>query len=383
MDMLAAKLGLDPIELRLRNLTTVSQARKDNPPYTTTGLRSCLVDGAKQFGWEQARRAPRPGGPVRKGVGVAAGLWIGGGAWPPATIVVKLFPDGSVNLNMGASDIGTGTKTVMSMVVAEELGIPLDRILVEHADTATTQFTNPSGGSKTVPTESPAVRDAAIDVKKQVVALAAEQLKVDAASLDVRGGAIVSTADGAKKLDLAGIRGIGDLGVVVGVGRRGPDPGDKVVNPFAAHFAEVEVDTRTGEVKVLRFLAAQDSGRVMNRLSYNNQVFGGITMGVGLALTEDRVVDRVHEGRVLSANLHDYKVPTAMDVPADQACLPIDLHDTACNSVGAKGLGEPATIPAAAAVANAVADALGVRVPDSPISPMRVLAALGTRARRG
>jgi xanthine dehydrogenase YagR molybdenum-binding subunit len=288
-----------------------------------------------------------------------------------------------VNLNMGASDIGTGTKTVMSMVVAEELGIPLDQIRVEHADTGTTQFTNPSGGSKTVPTESPAVRDAAIDVKRQVVALAATQLKVDAASLDLRGGAIVSAADGTKKLPLSEVRAIRSHGVIVGVGRRGPDPAGKVVNPFAAHFAEVEVNTRTGEVKVLRFLAAQDSGRVMNRLTYDNQVIGGVTMGIGLALTEDRIMDRVHEGRVLSGNLHDYKLPTSMDVPADLASLPIDLNDTACNSVGAKGLGEPATIPAAAAVANAVAHAIGVRVPDSPISPMRVLAALGTPQQRG
>jgi xanthine dehydrogenase YagR molybdenum-binding subunit len=156
-----------------------------------------------------------------------------------------------------------------------------------------------------------------------------------------------------------------------------------VVNPFAAHFAEVEVNTRTGEIKVLRFLAAQDSGRVMNRLTYDDQVIGGVTMGIGLALTEDRIMDHVHEGRVLSGNLHDYKLPTSMDVPADLASLPIDLNDTACNSVGAKGLGEPATIPAAAAVANAVAHAIGVRVPDSPISPMRVLAALGTPKQRG
>jgi xanthine dehydrogenase YagR molybdenum-binding subunit len=156
-----------------------------------------------------------------------------------------------------------------------------------------------------------------------------------------------------------------------------------VVNPFAAHFAEVEVNTRTGEVRVLRYLAAQDSGRVMNRLTYDNQVFGGVTMGIGLGLTEARVMDRVHEGRVLTANLHDYKVPTAMDVPPDQACLPIDPHDTACNSVGAKGLGEPATIPAAAAVANAVAHALGVRIVDSPISPARIVEAIAARPRRG
>ena len=383
LDALADRLRLDPVELRLRNLTEVSQAREGSPPYTSTGLRQCLDEGARAFEWQRARARASSAGHVRRGVGMAAGLWIGGGGWPPATIILKLFADGSVNLNMGASDIGTGTKTVMAMVVAEELGVGLDRIQVEHADTGTTQFTQPSGGSKTVPTEAPAVRDAAIDVKTQLLALAAEQLKVDAASLDLRQGAIVVRADSTRRLTVSEIQAVARRGVIVGIGRRGPDPAGRVVNPFAAHFAEVEVNTRTGEVRVVRYLAAQDSGRVMNRLTYDNQVFGGVTMGIGLGLTEARVMDRVHEGRVLSANLHDYKIPTAMDVPPDQACLPIDPHDTACNSVGAKGLGEPATIPAAAAVANAVAHALGVRIADSPISPARIVEAIAARPRRG
>jgi xanthine dehydrogenase YagR molybdenum-binding subunit len=150
----------------------------------------------------------------------------------------------------------------------------------------------------------------------------------------------------------------------------------RVVCPFAAHFAEVEVNARTGEVRLTRFLAAQDSGRVMNRLTYQNQVFGGITMGTGLALTEERVLDHARTGRMVNANWHDYKIPTALDVPADQTCLPIDPHDSGCNSVGAKGLGEPATIPTAAAIANAVCHAIDVRLTDAPMTRKRVLEAL-------
>jgi xanthine dehydrogenase YagR molybdenum-binding subunit len=127
----------------------------------------------------------------------------------------------------------------------------------------------------------------------------------------------------------------------VGVGYRGPNPDGKSINPFAAHFAEVEVNTRTGEVKVVRYLAAQDSGRVMNRLTYDNQVIGGIAMGIGLALTEGRVLDRAHTGKMVNANWHDYKIPTALDVPGDTTVIAIDPHDTVCNTTGAKGLGEP------------------------------------------
>jgi xanthine dehydrogenase YagR molybdenum-binding subunit len=233
---------------------------------------------------------------------------------------------------MGASDNGCGTKTWMAMIVAEELGLPVDRIQIEHADTATTQFATPSGGSKTVPTEAPAGRAAALEVKRQVLEVAAEQLKVPVGDLALREGTVVSTKDPAKTVALSQLTGLQRRGVVIGVGTRGPNPAGKAINPWAAHFAEVEVNTRTGEVKLLRYLAAQDSGRVMNRLTYDNQVIGGITMGVGLALTERRILDRARTGRMVNANFHDYMIPTAMDVPADQTVLPIDPHDTECGS---------------------------------------------------
>ena len=175
------------------------------------------------------------------------------------------------------------------------------------------------------------------------------------------------------------IPAFGRRGLIVGVGYRGPNPEGKITNPFAAQFAEVEVDTRTGEVRVLRFLAAHDSGRVLNPLTFRNQVFGGITMGLGFGLTEERVMDRGQLGKVLTAGLHDYKLPTALDVPADMALVIVDPHDTECNSTGAKGVGEPATIPTAPAIANAVFHATGVRLVEAPMNPMRVLAALTAR----
>ncbi|MBE3135263.1 MAG: xanthine dehydrogenase family protein molybdopterin-binding subunit, partial [Acidobacteria bacterium] len=225
-----------------------------------------------------------------------------------------------------------------------------------------------------------------LEVKQQIVALAAEQLKVTPADVALRDGEAVSVSDPAKKVAISAIAGLRRRGVVVGVGYRGPNPSDKAVNPFGVHFAEVEVNTLTGEVAILRFVAAQDSGRVMNRLTYNNQVIGGITMGTGLAMMEERILDRARTGRMVNMNWHDYRIPTAMDVPANKTVVAIDLHDSECNTAGAKGLGEPATIPTAPAIANAICHAIGIRVADTPMNPARLcqlLAAVPPKPKRG
>ncbi len=376
MDALAEQIGMDPVELRLANIPTAMQAQNEIP-FTTTGLAQCLAEGAAAFGWMEARARPRAPGHLARGVGVAACMW-GWPGDPRATVIVKLFADGSVNLNMGASDIGTGTKTVLAMVVVEELGVPFERIQIEHADTATTQFAPGSGGSQTVVVNSPAVRAAALEVKRQLVELAAAQLERPPDELVVRDGRVTVAGEPEAGVSLSELNGLQQRQVLVGVGHRHPHPEGKLTLPFAAQFAEVEVNTLTGELRVVRLLAAHDSGRVMNRLTYQNQVFGGMTMGIGFGLTEQRVVDVDQTGRVLSANWHDYKIPTALDVPSDQTCLPIDPRDTECNTTGTKGLGEPATIPTAAAIANAVYHATGVRVTAAPMTPMG-LAELLTR----
>lgn len=381
MDALAEALRMDPVELRLKNIPTYSQGTPGKLPYTTTGLKMCLKEGSRAFKWKEKRadlaRAKNTGH-VRRGIGMAAGLWRMGGGKPPSTIVLKLFADGSANLNMGASDIGTGTKTIMAMIVSEELGLDLDKIQIENADTGTTQYATPSGGSKTVPSDGPAVRDAAVSVKQRLLKLASEDLKTRPEDLSIVGGYVVSNEGKSKKIELTAITGFKEQRVIVGIGYRGSNPKGKVTQSFAAQFCEVEVNTLTGEVKLLSFAAAHDSGRIMNQLTYESQIMGGVTMGVGLAMTEARVLDR-RTGKLCNKNWHDYKLPTALDVPVELISLPLDLPDNEANSIGAKGLGEPVTVPTAAAIANAVYNAIGIRVTATPINPLQLSRLLAER----
>jgi CO/xanthine dehydrogenase Mo-binding subunit len=202
--------------------------------------------------------------------------------------------------------------------------------------------------------------------------LAAEALDVPESDVAIRGNAFVSRTSAEKKKAVQEVFRAHGVMDVVGIGKREPNPADKVVRPFAAHFAEVEVNTRTGETRVLRLLGANDSGRVINRRTFENQVVGGMTQGLGYALTERRVMDS-QTGKQCNANLHDYKLPTALDAAPDHQVLPIDPGDTECNNAGCKGLGEPAHVPAAAAIANAICDAIGVRPVDGPVDPGTVL----------
>jgi xanthine dehydrogenase YagR molybdenum-binding subunit len=386
LDALAAEIKMDPVELRLKNIPSYSQGREGNPPYTATGLKECLIEGSKAFGWQEARKKIAGAGnkgTIKKGIGMASGLWFAGGGGPPSTVIIRLFSDGSVNLNMGASDIGTGTKTIMAMVAAEELGVNPEVIQIENADTGTTQYATSSGGSKTVPTEAPTVRAAAVSIKKQLLDMAAADLKVEAATLTFQGENIVLKSDPSKKIRVTDISKLKRMGVVVGIGYRGPNPEGKVVNPFAAQFCEVEVNTRTGEVTIIRFLGAHDSGRVMNRMTFDNQVIGGITMGIGFGMTEVRILDGNQTGKLVNKNLHDYKLPTALDVPADIISFPVTPDDREANSTGAKGLGEPVTIPTAPAIANAIYHATGVRITKTPVTPFQLVQLLSQKREEG
>jgi xanthine dehydrogenase YagR molybdenum-binding subunit len=386
LDQLAAAIDMDPLDLRLKNIPTFSQSSPGDPPYTTTGLRECLEKGADVFGWKERRKEiaeKKQEGHIRTGVGMAGTMWFIGGGRPPSTVVLKLFADGSANLNMGASDIGTGTKTIMAMVVAEELGLRPELIQIENADTGTTQYATPSGGSKTVPTEGPAVREAAIRVKQALLKLASEDMNAEASDLTLKEGWVISTADPSQKRKITDVKALKDRGVILGVGYKHPNPAGKAINPFGVQFCEVKVDVKTGEVEVVKFVAAHDSGRVMNRLTYDGQVYGGITMGIGFALTEQRVLDHGQTGKLCNKNWHDYKLPTALDVPREIVSVPIDMPDDEANSTGAKGLGEPVTIPTAPAIANAVYSATGIRVTNTPINPLQLSELLAAARKRG
>jgi CO/xanthine dehydrogenase Mo-binding subunit len=376
MDMLAEKINMDPVEFRLKNFSDRSQWR--NMPYTSAGLKDCLIEGAKQFGWKEAKAAKKRDGHIKRGFGMAAGLWLLGSGGPPYTAEVRMFADGGVTIKTGAMDLGTGTKTVACMVAAEELGVPLETIRIINADTATTPYASVSGGSQTLPSLVPAVRQGAWMVKRQVFDWAAETLGMPADDLQIQDNSVVSRSNPEKKKTVEEIfrsKGVMD---VIAIGNREPNPANKVVMPFGAHFAEVEVNTRTGEVRVVRFVGANDSGRVVNRKTFECQVYGGMTMGLGYGLTEKRVMDR-NTGKMCNVNLHDYKVPGAMDVPVDHEVVPIDLNDNECNNVGCKGLGEPCHVPTAAAIANAVYDAIGVRPTNGPIDNKVILDLLGKK----
>jgi xanthine dehydrogenase YagR molybdenum-binding subunit len=383
LDALAKAIDMDPVELRLKNIPLKSQAREGSPPYTTTGLRRCLEDGAREFDWQgsldRTLAFNSQNKYIKRGIGMGSCLWMVGDGGPPSTVIIKLYKDGSVNLNMGASDIGTGTKTIMAQVAAEELGVDPQIIQIENADTATTQYATPSGGSKTVPTEAPTVRNAAIALKQELLAMAAEDLGVDQNQLAYIGNEIASTGDAAKRIKITEVSKLQKRGEVIGVGYRGPNSEDKVVNPFAAQFCELEVNMLTGETRILRFLGAHDSGRVMNRLTYDNQVYGGIVMGIGFGLTEFRQLDENQTGKLCNKNWHDYKLPTALDVPGDMVSLPIEIDDPESNNTGAKGLGEPVTIPTAAAIANALCMATDKRFTNAPVLPMAIIGKLSQK----
>jgi CO/xanthine dehydrogenase Mo-binding subunit len=374
MDQLAEAIGMDPVELRLKNIPTYAQDIEGNPPYTTTGLKECIADGAKAFGWKDARRGAERtrNGHIRRGVGMAAGSFEMAFIWGPTTPIIKLCADGTVNLNIGSVDLGTGTKTALSMVIAEELGIKPEFVQIEHADTATTGVAQVSAGSRTIPTDTPAVREAAIKIKQQLLDMAAKDLKVDVSELVVQGGQVVSTRDRSKKVKFTDISGLKAQQVIVGVAHAGANPAGKRVKPFCAHFCEVEVDMKTMEVKILRYVAAHDSGRVIYRVGYDAQVFGGVVQGIGHVMTEARILDR-QTGKLLGNNMHDYKVPTIKDVPTDMACIPIDKNDT-FSSTGAKGLGEPPKVPPPAALANAIYHATGIRFTKTPINTVQLRA---------
>jgi xanthine dehydrogenase YagR molybdenum-binding subunit len=377
MDALAAELGIDPLELRLKNYAETSPAR--GVPYTQKGLRQAYEAGAERFGWNKRLQKARQTGPWRRGQGIASQIW-GGGGGPPANAIVKLLPDATAEVLVGSQDIGTGTRTVLAQVAAEELGIPLEAVHVVVGDTLATPFGPGSGGSVTLASTTPAVREAAHAAKEQLLELAAALLELPQATpveFVVQHGTIIYQPDPQKRLSYQEVSAKMGNYTIVGRGARGPNPETKAVNTFGAHFAEVEVNLATGQVRLLRLVAAHDIGRVVNPMTATSQVYGGATMGLGFGIMEERVID-ARTGLQLTANLEDYRVPTMMDLPKFDVVF-VGQADPEANSVGAKGLGEPPIVPAPAAIANAIADAIGVRLTDLPITPDRILRALRSK----
>jgi len=270
-------------------------------------------------------------------------------------------------------DIGTGTRTAMAQIAAEELGVPIDRVEVVLGDSARGPYASISAGSSTVPSMGPAVRQAAYDAKRQILEIAAQRYDREERVLDIRDGSVVS-ADGDLSYPLEEVVGLLEDAQILGKGARGPNPTGMNVFTFGCHVAEVAVDVETGEVQVERIAAIHDVGRVISPVQASSQVEGGVIQGIGHTLSEERLLDP-STGTVLTQTLDAYKLPTIADVPEIVTDL-VDEPDEHLTNLGSKGLGEPPIVPVAAAIANAIRDATGADVRSLPITREEMLRAL-------
>jgi xanthine dehydrogenase YagR molybdenum-binding subunit len=311
---------------------------------------------------------------------MASLVWSAGGG-PPAYATVRVNPDGSVDVLTGSQDLGTGSRTVLAQIAAEALGARIADVRTVLGDTERLPYTGNSWGSMTTASVGPAVRVAAIDARTRLFEAAAELLAgpegaPDLEQLDARDSVIVVCGTD-RRITFAEVgEKLGDV-MIIGQGSRGPNPENTAICAFGAQFVEVEVDTETGIVRVLRVVSAHDSGRIVNPTLAESQVEGGVLQGIGYALLEERVMDEAL-GLQLNPTMHDYKIPTMADAPRIEVVL-VNGADVTANHTGAKGLAEPPIIPAAPAIANAVADALGVEPTEIPLTPWRVLGLLGRR----
>jgi CO/xanthine dehydrogenase Mo-binding subunit/aerobic-type carbon monoxide dehydrogenase small subunit (CoxS/CutS family) len=342
MDDVAAKLRIDPVEFILKNMT---RKAGDQTPYTTYSLDECIHRGAEAFEWKKRWR-PEPGsdrGPIKRGAGVSFMAFRAG--LGRSSAVIRIDGKGRYAVHVGVTDVGGGAKTTMGLIAAEELGVPLSQVDVVWGDTDRCPYSVGESGSRTTIMTGYAVVEAARDLKRQI----AEK--------------------GLPKADE----------VLIASANPSPTLQGKVRSTFGAHFVEVEVDTELGRARVTKYVAVHDCGRIMNPLTARSQIKGGATMGIGMALHEDLVYDR-RSGAPLSAGYYGARVATHRDAP-DIEVIFIESDD-GLGPFGAKSMGESSKVPSPAAVANAVFNAIGVRMKDLPITREKIVAALaGTGAR--
>ncbi len=359
MDELAHKLGMDPIEFRKKNL--------GNSPIDNIRRRQFDL-GAEAIGWNTRRnKVPGAGsGPIKRGIGVGCGTW-GGGGGPGNQVTLRLHPDGSVELQSAIQDLGTGTRTAAAIVAAEELGIQPQQIKADIGDTRFGPATG-SGGSTTLGSLIPAVKMAAANAKQQLFQRVAPLLGVKPEDLIARNGKILVKTDPNKGMTWK--EACAKLGMDIIQAQGTWVPGLNTSGVAGVQFVEVEVDTETGRVRPIKVVAVQDCGLVVNPLTAESQIISGVIQGLSYALLENRILDRV-TCRMVNANFEDYKVVGSFEVPE---IVPILMN---MPERGVIGLGEPPVIPTAGAVANAVFNAIGQRIRSLPITPDKVLSALG------
>jgi len=396
MDMAAKELGMDPLEFRLKNVNKPNTTSINGLKITSCGLEECLTRSAEKANWSEIRGKQ---GDKKRGIGLASLIHVGGGArvfgFPGVGFsdgtgtVVKVDDFGKVVVFCGATDIGEGSDTVIAQIVAETLGVDYETVFLHKPDTNSTPFDLGCHASRTTFTAGNSALLAALDAKNQVLELAAKLMNASPSELDIKKGNVFVKSEPSRSMDLVEVVQKGHFnftndgdGQMV-IGKAVYEPPNEITDPqtimgnmaaayaFGTHMAEVEVDIETGQVKVLNFVAAHDTGRTLNPLGVQGQTYGGVAQGIGYALNEETIFKN---GKVANAQFHDYKILTALDMPPIQV-IEVESIDP-LGPYGAKGVGEPGLVPTAAAIANAIYDAVGVRMTDLPITPEKILKAL-------
>lgn len=366
---LAAKLGMDPIEVFVKNIEYAPEPRRESYVYQFKKAAE-LAEWSKR--WH--RRGDSGSGPVKRGLGVGICSW--GGAGHASTCNAKINPDGSVDIELGSQDLGTGTRTIIAQVAAETLGLPVNAVKVKLGDNSLPP-SNGSGGSTTVGGVSSSTRIATVNALDKLFEKVAPSLNTTADKLEAVGGKIQVKGEPAKSLTwAAACRKLGTQSISE-QGQNNPrNPlGLNTQGVAGVQIADVSVDVETGVVKMNRMVAVQDCGLVVNPKLAESQVAGACIMSICGALMEERVMDQA-TGRVLNPEMEFYKLAGAADI--GEIIVHMDLREE-LDKRGVIGLGEPPTVGGVAAIANAVANAIGVRVPIIPLTPDRVLRALEER----
>lgn len=378
VDMIAEQLGMDPVEFRRKNFRTVGEPSRVGTPITSSGFDECLSRGAELIGWERRGRPGESGGTKKRGMGMS-GIAHGSGKRPSesdySTAFVRINEDGTAHLFIGTADLGTGSNTTLAQIAAEELGLSLDDVGVTAGDTDATPFDEGAMASRTLHVAGGAVRAAAADARHQIFSRAAGKLGVQPEALEVKNKRIFIRDDYGKGLaisELAREARKAKEGAITFLGKASfEDPVS--AQTFGAHFAEVEVDTETGRVEVLKLVAVHDVGKAINPLVVEGQIEGGATQGIGYAMMEEPVTSN-STGEMLNSSFSSYLIMTALDMPEIESGFSEPVDPT--GPFGAKGVGEPPLEGVAPAIANAIYNATGVRLMEIPITAEKVLKAL-------
>jgi CO/xanthine dehydrogenase Mo-binding subunit len=368
MDELAERLQMDPLELRQLNAARPGDLMSDGKAWAGHGFAQVLEALQRHPAWQNREQARAQG----HGVGIAVGGWLGG--TEPAAALCTLNRDGMLQVNVGAVDLH-GVATSFAMMAADAFGLAPDKVRVVMGDTDSSPYAGAASGSKTTYTVGSAVLMAAADARRQVLAIAAEELEVAAEDLEIVDGAVRVRGYPAKSIKLAdlaatSVKWDGHYAPILGSGRVALA---KAAPGFNAQLAEVEVDRETGAVYVHRLVVIQDVGKAINPLIVEGQMMGGAVQGLGWALYEDMRYDA--QGQPITGSLADYALPGIDQSPPVLETVLVEVPSDH-GPLGARGVGEPPIIPTAAAVANAIADATGVRLRDLPMTAPKVLAAL-------